>query len=251
MFCWAFFIMKYFIHDTNSRNDEKVTLLFIEFGYEGLGLFYSILEILAAQEKPVAEKVLKSQLKIKKRLEKQLQFMYKIEILSIRNGDVFNENILKFSGKYQIKKEKTREKVSEWRNKQKDIKNVTSYKNIRNNLKDNISKDNISKVNRDCEILINYSFDEFWNAYDKKVGDKTKLEKKWNNLTDDIRTKILFHIEKYKISQPVKKYRKNPEAYLNNKSWEDEIINNNNDGQDTETQQIAAKLANKYLNEEQ
>ncbi len=64
--------MKYFIHDTNSRNDEKVTLLFIEFGYEGLGLFYSILEILAAQEKPVAEKVLKSQLKIKKRLEKQL-----------------------------------------------------------------------------------------------------------------------------------------------------------------------------------
>ena len=139
--------MKYFIHDTNARNDEKVTLLFIEFGYEGVGLFYSILEILAAQEKPVAENVLKSQLKIKKKLEKQLNFMYKIEILSIRNGDVFNENLLSFSKKYQIKKEKTREKVSEWRDKQKDTKTVTSYKHIRNAPKVKLSKVKESKVN--------------------------------------------------------------------------------------------------------
>jgi hypothetical protein len=132
--------MKYFLHDTNARNDEKVTLLFIKFGYEGLGLFYSILEILGSQEKPVDELVLKSQLKIGKRLEKHLNFMYIIEILSLRNGDVFNENLLNFSEKYQIKKEKTRKKVSEWREKQLDIENVTSYVPVSNHPKVKESK---------------------------------------------------------------------------------------------------------------
>ena len=55
--------MKYYLHDTNSFDDEKITELYINFGYEGLGLFYTILEKLAKQEKPVKEIVLKKQLK--------------------------------------------------------------------------------------------------------------------------------------------------------------------------------------------
>ena len=87
--------MKYFLHDTNAFSDEKVTMLYIEFGFEAVGLFFTILEKLALQEKPVPELVLKKQLNIKKRLQKQLSFMYEIGILSVKNGDVFNENILK------------------------------------------------------------------------------------------------------------------------------------------------------------
>ena len=51
--------MKYFLHDSNAFNDEKITELYINFGYEGLGLFYTILEKLAGQEKPVKTLVLK------------------------------------------------------------------------------------------------------------------------------------------------------------------------------------------------
>lgn len=67
-------------------------------------------------------------------------------------------------------------------------------------------------------------FDTFWDLYDKKVGDKTKLQKKWNKLTLEIQTKALEHITEYKTAQPDKQYRKNPDTYLNNKSWNDEII---------------------------
>ena len=67
--------MKYFLHDSNAFNDEKITLLFMEFGYEGLGLFYSILEKLAQQEKPVKTDVLKKQLFVGKKLEKCWKFM--------------------------------------------------------------------------------------------------------------------------------------------------------------------------------
>ena len=58
--------MKYFLHDSNSFNDEKVTELFMAFGYEGLGLFYTALEKFAQQEKPIKTAVLKKQLNIGK-----------------------------------------------------------------------------------------------------------------------------------------------------------------------------------------
>ena len=74
------------------------------------------------------------------------------------------------------------------------------------------------------EKEVNISFDVFWNLYEKRVGDKTKLEKKWLTLTDQDRQQIIDYIPKYKQSQPDKQYRKNPETFLNNKSWNDEII---------------------------
>ena len=72
-------------------------------------------------------------------------------------------------------------------------------------------------------------FDKFWDLYDKKVGSKTKLEKKWNKLSLKTQERILEHIPIYLESTPDKKYRKNPETYLNNESWNDEIIRGHNE----------------------
>lgn len=68
------------------------------------------------------------------------------------------------------------------------------------------------------------SFDDFWNCYEKKVGDKDKLIKKWNRLSQKEKEAIMEYIPLYKESQPEKQYRKNPETFLNNKSWNDELI---------------------------
>jgi hypothetical protein len=72
---------------------------------------------------------------------------------------------------------------------------------------------------------INIDFDWFWNEYDKKIGDKQKLKKKWNKLTDEERQNAMNYLDLYKQSVPDKQFRKNPETFLNNKSWNDEIIN--------------------------
>jgi hypothetical protein len=72
---------------------------------------------------------------------------------------------------------------------------------------------------------INIDFEWFWNDYDKKVGDKQKLKKKWNKLTDEERQNAMNYLDLYKQSVPDKQFRKNPETFLNNKSWNDEIIN--------------------------
>ena len=103
--------MKYFLHDSNAFNDEKITELYINFGYEGLGLFYTILEKLASQEKPVKTLVLKKQLNVGKKLEKCWKFMETIDIISSNNGETFNKQLLNFSEKYKIKKEKKTQNV--------------------------------------------------------------------------------------------------------------------------------------------
>ena len=177
--------MKYFLHDTNSFDDEKITKLYINFGYEGLGLFYTLLEKIGKQEKPVDTIVLKTQLKVGKRLEKCWKFMEEIDLISSKNGETFNEQLLNFSESYQIKKEKNREKIAEWREKQKDTKNVTSYVPVSNPPKVKESKVKESKViiPFDDEKFIQVW--DFWKKYKKEqfrfvykpIGEQGALSK--------------------------------------------------------------------------
>jgi len=210
-------LMKYYLHDTNARNDEKVTLLFIKYSYEGIGLFYAILEVLAAQEKPVKELVLMAQLNIGKKLIKHLYYMYEIELLSKQNDEVFNENILNFSEKYQIKKQKTREKVAEWRKNQQDNKDVTSYKDIRNDVK---VKE--SKVKEDKESFIVF-WDNFHTITKMLKSDKDAAFKKWKQLSKEEKQKALDNIKPYYLSLKDKKFCKKARTYLGDKNFNDEF----------------------------
>lgn len=81
-------------------------------------------------------------------------------------------------------------------------------------------KDNNKYKDKD---KINIPFEDFWNLYDRKVG-KDKSEKAWLKLTNEEREKIMHYIPKYKIQQPDPKFRKHPQTFFNNKSWEDEIL---------------------------
>lgn len=210
--------MKYFLHDSNSFNDEKITELYLEFGYEGLGLFYTILEKLALQEKPIKTIVLKHQLNVGKKLEKCWKFMEEIDLISSNNGETFNKQLLNFSQKYQVKKEKNAKRIAEWRENQSVSESVTHYENVSNTTKVNKSKVKLNKVNRIED------FEFFWEMYDKKL-DRVKCEKSWNNLTSEEIDKILNSLSKYIEANNDKQYRKNPLTYLNGKCFNDEIIN--------------------------
>lgn len=90
---------------------------------------------------------------------------------------------------------------------------------------DKISKDKLSKENnqKKSNQNINIPFSDFWNEYDKKVGDKRKLKKKWHSLKGKEREAIMKYLPKYKEVTPNKKYRKHPQTFLNNQSWEDDL----------------------------
>lgn len=74
------------------------------------------------------------------------------------------------------------------------------------------------------EIKDEYTFERAWNLYDKKVGCKAKLEKKWNSMSKKDRKAAIGYIPLYVISTEDKKFRKNFQTFLNQRGWEDEII---------------------------
>jgi hypothetical protein len=99
-----------------------------------------------------------------------------------------------------------------------------SYDNDNDNDNDNdIVNVNVNE-NEEQQKKLNFSFEDFWNLYDKKVGDKDKINKKWQALTDQEREAAIKYIPGYVASRPDKQFRKDPATFLNNKSWNDEII---------------------------
>ncbi len=101
---------------------------------------------------------------------------------------------------------------------------------IGNGIKGGLGENKIPVLKDENDV---YPFEEFWNDYEKKVGKKDKLIPKWRKLSDVDKINIKAYIPLYKTAQPDKKYRKNPETFLNNKSWNDEIISNNDDKRNT------------------
>jgi hypothetical protein len=88
-----------------------------------------------------------------------------------------------------------------------------------------LSKSKIDAVEVDNEVEENVypTFKNFWETYDKKVG-KEKAQKKWNTLKQSDKENIMTYVLDYIKSQPDKQFRKDPQTFFNNKSWEDEII---------------------------
>lgn len=143
--------MKYFPHDTAAFADEKITELFIHFGYEGVGLFYAILERLAYQEKPIKTEVLKHQLKVGKKLEKTWKFLEEIELISTNNGETFNKRLTKFVESFAEKSEKNKKRVSQYRENKSITKNVTHYERECTSYNENINTNVFIKEEREGE----------------------------------------------------------------------------------------------------
>lgn len=116
------------------------------------------------------------------------------------------------------------EKTIEYNNKNKLLKNNTSCKEIQKEIPLDVEEVIIP------EIIQNDRFEEFWNAYDKKVARELSM-REWAKLSDKDRDAAIAYIPAYKAAQPDKQYRKNPSTYLHQHSWNDEIIQTKQPGQ--------------------
>ena len=116
------------------------------------------------------------------------------------------------------------------------------YINIINNkdkeikrLKEELSKESPKKKEKDVaeEQMLpldidddKYTFDKVWDLYDKKVGNKEALRKKWAGIKPKDKIKIFEFIPAY-VALTEKAYRKNFQTFLNQKAWTNEDIETN------------------------
>lgn len=67
------------------------------------------------------------------------------------------------------------------------------------------------------------SFEQFWDAFAKKVG-RSKSSELWAGLKPAEQAAILTHLPAYVAATPDKQFRKDPVSYLRNRTWEDEEL---------------------------
>lgn len=196
--------MKFFKHSTTSIQEDGLDKVFLKFGYEGIGLYYAIIERLTFSEKPIDTFVLKSQLKVGKKLEKIWKFLESLEIIYSKNGETFSKLCENFIESYEENKNKTKKRVSQYRDNQTDKKNETRYKQNCNALDKDIDKDinNINIINRDREEIpqpnLNYEsiISSPKNYYNKMISDEDFLLKRCQFLGVE-KNKILILAETF------------------------------------------------------
>ena len=145
-----------------------------------------------------------------------------VTILNYNEFQEMNEEkkTTKHTTKHTAKRQQNIQQNIQPNNTNKNIREVKEVKEVKEE-KEDINIQHPTSIS--IEILKNFSFDSFWNIYDKKIN-KEKCEKKWNRISDEEKNLISEHLQKYIESTPDKSYRKHPLSYLNGKAWNDEII---------------------------
>lgn len=220
----------YFSHDSNAKDDPKCMLLIDQLGLEGYGIYWVLIEVL--RDQPDYAYPLKLVPILARRYnttaEKMMTVIQKYGLFEFSQEENFFSLSLnkrmeradelreqkRIAGKASAER---RRLLSEGQSEQNSTP-VEHPLNTRSTMKGKETKLNEIKLK---EIM--GEFDRFWNLYDKKVGDKKKLLKKWAKLTQEDKDKIFETLPKY-VASAEKQFRKNPEAYLNNEAWNDEII---------------------------
>jgi hypothetical protein len=102
----------------------------------------------------------------------------------------------------------------------------------------------INRTKTKTEIL-DAKFEDWWLWYDYKIS-KDKAKKSWNKLNEQEKDLALRSVQAYVESTPDKSFRKHPTTYLNQKSFNDEIIKRNNNSAQT---RISPKITDEQLHE--
>ncbi len=203
----------WFPHDTTAFNDMKIESMTSVYGSEGYGFYWIIVETMSMEEGYKLSMQKKSVFGVlARRTQSTIENIQEYVNDCINDFELFqtdgeffwSDSLQRRLKKRDEKSEKARESVNRRWNKQKQTADMSAKKT-----------DTTSK-HLD-------SFEKFWNMYDKKVG-RDKSFSLWGKLSKKDKEDCFKFIPLYIKERPNKQYRKNPETFLRNKSWNDEII---------------------------
>jgi hypothetical protein len=230
----------YFPHDYNARGDRKIVKLTMQHGMEGIGLFWCLVEMLYEESGylPLEYKRIAFELRVEVNVVQSI--IHDFDLFTNDGSQFWSESVLERLTKRFEKSEKARESVQKrWGRVKKDT-NVLPMYDDRNTIKEKKEKEikeNKGKI----------PFKIFWDAYDKKIDWKS-CESIWGKLSQTEREACLTVIPAYKLSTPDKNFRLNPLKFLNQKSWENEIIISN--GKNRSNNKREVKRVNDLWNQE-
>lgn len=231
----------YFSHDANARHDEKILELRFEFGWEGYGLYWALIECL--REATDYKYCLKKLNGLALHLSTTKDTLEKI----INNFSLFENDGECFWSESLYRRMETKKELSEirrnsiqkrWDNSKSNTNELQNeYKSNTNELQSDTIKEKESKVNeseskikpkKTKEEKTNTNFEIFFKEYPRKDG-RVLAQKSWEKLKMD---EVLFNkiINAVKILKTTDQWIKDNQkfvpmasTFINQKRWEDEI----------------------------
>ena len=185
----------WFSHDTDAWSDINIELMMSVYGAEGYGFYWILIETLSMEENyrlPIDNKGYKAVLS--RRMQTSPERLSEFIDDCINSFNLFISDDSFFWSDSLIKRLGIRDKAKQGR--------VSAAMKRWGNLD---------------------RFEEFWESYDKKTS-RNRCESLWKKMSKDKKEQAINYIDGYKKGQPDKKYRKNPDTYLRNESWNDEVI---------------------------
>tara|TARA_R110002020_G_scaffold156315_2_gene338346 strand:- start:479 stop:1201 length:723 start_codon:yes stop_codon:yes gene_type:complete len=221
--------LPYFKFFVSEWNDGDITLE----DFETQGLFINICAYYWSNECEIT--LSKTKKKFRHIDEDSFQNLIDSEVIKVED-DIITINFLDEQKEERIENSKKRSKGGRASAEARKLKRLTE-----NQQKFNTSSTDVQQVLNSCstetQVLREeerreekkreekkeiYSFEEFWNDYDKKTGRKN-CEVKWKKIKDSDKLKIKETVKSYVSSKSDKKYIQNPFTYLNRETWNDEV----------------------------
>lgn len=261
--------MQWFKHDTNAVNDAKIKKLLLKYGAVGYAIYFHCIELIASDlsETNITfclehdSEIIADNLKITGTADKSgiqiveevMKYIIELKLFEEKNNLIYCYKLLKRLDSSMTSNSKFRKAILEAKENHDKVMIESCKITIDQNRSDQIKIDQnrideiYEKEKQDAErfkLLQMENFETFWSLYDKKV-ERSSCEKKWKKINPDSYSLIFAHVEEYVKSTPDKQFRKNPETYLNNQCWNDEIISSGNHGKES-LNDIEKRLQEKY-----
>jgi len=218
----------YFPHDCGSRQSEKIQRLIFKHGMEGYGIFWAIVENLYSNGNSLPTDYNMIAFDLRTTPEKIKSIVEDFQLFFITESTFKSKSVERRLKELNIKSNKAKASaLKRWSNKASNANALQTHSEgtpnaMQSESEGNAIKEIKEKEKKEKEIKI--PFGEFWELYGKKVGDKTKCEKKWNNLSLAVQEKIIQILPQFKNSITDKQFQPHPLTFLNGKRWEDEIL---------------------------
>ena len=205
----------YFTHDYNARNDLKMAVLRENYGMEGVGIYWCLVEMLYEEGGYLNVDDLDDIAKTLRTNTTVLRNIVDSKLFKIEENRVYSGAVLERLKKREEKSQKARQSI---------LKRYERNTNVYQRIPTNTIKGKESKVNN----IYSVGFSLFWEKYPKKLA-KRDAEKAFAKIAPDEKLLgiILTALEIWKQSEDwIKengKYIPYPATWLNGRRWEDEI----------------------------
>lgn len=229
--------MEWFRHDSNANLDEKLQEVLLDYGLEGYGLYWYCIELIVGKTsadnitfelKHDARVIARNTGSTPQRVEEMMKRFIHLGLFENKDNKITCLKVAKRLMSSATSNPQMRSIIQDIKQRYDTLSNTNSHDGIMTPSKivrlDKIRLDNIDKKKPIRANALDNGFEEFWQAYPKKVG-KDAAQKSWTKTRakiDDVLKALQWQKESDQWQKNDGQFIPNPATYLNQGRWQDE-----------------------------